>query len=114
MTISQELLLREDVFRLVCVGVKRSTLRKGRRDIKTGPLAFKMTENPKIQMVVNVTKVTYLSLAEITENEATKEGYTSLSELRDVLYQIYGEIDDTELFTCVEFEPCLESLTKAM
>lgn len=76
MNISQELLLREDVFRLVCVGVKCSTLRKGRRDIKTGSLAFKMTENPKIQMVVNVTKVTYLSLAEITENEATKEGYT--------------------------------------
>lgn len=101
---NQELLLREKMFNLVLSGQKTITSRKGKRDITTGPLIFRMTENPEKQIVVNVTKVSFVAYPDITDTEAKKEGYASVNELRNVLIRIYGEIDPSDLFTLIEFE----------
>lgn len=100
----QELLLREEIFGLVNSGVKHSTSRKGKRDIQCGSLLFKMTEDESIQTTVNVTSVRYNPYSEISDEEAVKEGYKSIEELRSVLTKIYGEINNDELFTFIEFE----------
>lgn len=100
----QELLLRREIFGKVLDGSKKSTSRKGKRDIVNGALLFKMTEDETQQVIVNVTNVRYLPYGEITEDEAKKEGYESLAELQAVLVKIYGEIPSDELFTFVSFE----------
>ena len=101
----QELLLRRDIFGKVLDGSKKSTSRKGKRDIINGALLFKMTEDETQQVIVNVTDVRFLPYWNITEEEARKEGYESLSDLRDTLIGIYGEIDKWEPFTFISFEP---------
>ena len=101
---NQPLLLKKEIFELAASGVKKSTSRKGKRDIKCGLLTFKMTEDENIQLVVNVTKVDFKPYSQISDAEARKEGYASIGELRDVLTKIYGIINDDELFTFVEFE----------
>lgn len=85
-------------------GSKKSTSRKGKRDIVNGALLFKMTEDETQQIIVNVTDVRFTTYGEISEAEAIKEGYGNLGELQDVLTRIYGEIDPNEPFTFVEFE----------
>ena len=100
----QELLLRREIFGKVLDGSKKSTSRKGKRDIVKGELLFKMTEDEMQQTIVNVTNVRYLPYGDITGEEAKKEGYESLSELQDILVKIYGEIPKGELFTFVEWE----------
>lgn len=100
----QELLLRKDIFGLVKSGIKHSTSRKGKRDIQCGLLLFKMTEDESIQEIVDVTNVRYTPYCEISNEEAIKEGYKSIEELRSVLTNIYGNISDDELFTFIEFK----------
>ena len=100
----QELLLRREIFGKVLDGSKKSTSRKGKRDIVNGALIFKMTEDETQQVIVNVTNVRYLPYGEITEDEAKKEGYESLTDLQSVLVKIYGEIPSDELFTFISFE----------
>jgi hypothetical protein len=100
----QELLLRREIFGKVLDGSKKSTSRKGKRDIIKGELLFKMTENEAEQVCVNVNNVRYLPYCEISEEEAIKEGYKSLSDLKEILTKIYGEIDPNEIFTFVEWE----------
>ena len=100
----QELLLRRDIFGKVLDRSKKSTSRKGKRDIVKGALLFKMTEDEAQQTIVNVTGVRYLPYGEITDEEAKKEGYESLSELQDILVKIYGEIAQDEPFTFIEWE----------
>ena len=100
----QELLLREEIFDKVLDGTKKSTSRKGRRDIVVGPLLFKMTEDESVQVVRNVVGVRYCAYKEITDDEARKEGYTSLADLQNILERIYGVIDPNELFTFIEWQ----------
>lgn len=102
---TQELLLRRAIFGKVLDRSKHSTSRKGKRDIVKGALLFKMTEDETQQVIVNVTNVRYIPFGEISEEEAVKEGYESVEQLRSVLFDIYGETPETELFTFVEFEP---------
>lgn len=100
----QELLLRREIFGKVLDGSKKSTSRKGKRDIVNGALLFKMTEDESQQVCVNVTNVRYTPYCEITEDEARKEGYETLLDLQDILTRIYGEIAPDETFTFVEWE----------
>ena len=100
----QELLLRREIFGKVLDGSKKSTSRKGKRDIVKGELLFKMTEDESRQMCVNVTNVRYMPYCEITDQEAKKEGYESLSDLQEILVKIYGEIAPEEPFTFIEWE----------
>ena len=100
----QELLLRREIFGKVLDGSKKSTSRKGKRDIVKGELLFKMTEDESRQVCVNVTNVRYMPYCEITDQEAKKEGYESLSDLQEILVKIYGEIGPNETFTFVEWE----------
>ena len=100
----QELLLRRDIFGKVLDGSKKSTSRKGKRDIVNGALLFKMTEDETQQIVVNVTNVCFTPYSEISETEAVKEGYNNLGELQEVLTRIYGEINQNETFTFIEWE----------
>lgn len=96
--------LRKEMFPALKNGRKTSTSRYGKRDIKVGDKAvFVMTENERIRFPVEITKVSYCTFDEITEEEAIKEGYSSLEELKNALIKIYKPAD-SDVFTLIEFK----------
>lgn len=97
----QELLLRREAFWQVANGSKKSTSRRGKRDINLGPMVIKMTENPAETLIVDVIGVDYCLLGNITNDEAIKEGYESIDALRYKLECIYGELPEDEEFTLI-------------
>lgn len=96
--------LRGDMFPALRNGKKTRTSRFGKRDIKVGEKAvFVMTENEKIKQPVEVTGVYYCKYFELTEDEAKKEGYSSLEELKTALDKIYHP-EPNDDFTIIEFK----------
>ena len=100
----QELLQRSVGFNKILCGKKTSTSRYGwRTNIEKGLLKIKMTENQELEVMVLVTDVIFTRYGELTEEEAIKEGFENLSELRAVLEDIYGELSESTPMTLVWF-----------
>lgn len=95
--------LRKEKFPLLFSKKKTSTCRQGIRHIDINDdLTFVMTEDKTFTIDVTVTDVKYIKYNELTEEEAIKEGYTSLKELQDTLKTLYT-INDNDDFTIIEF-----------
>lgn len=94
--------IRQDMFPLILSGKKISTSRQGLREIKVGQdLRFLSADGDIVDTIV--TNVEYCRFDELTEEEAFKEGYSSLDELKDVLKNLY-DIDTDPNFTLIEFK----------
>jgi hypothetical protein len=92
------------MFEKLIDGNKQSTSRLGHRDVKIGEeLLIIMTENERICYTTSVTNVKYCKFSELTEEEAKREGYNNLKELKDNLASIYNPSQDDE-FTLIYFE----------
>lgn len=94
--------LREEMFPLLG-NKKTSTSRYGYRHVSVGEdILFVMTEDETVTFPAVVTKVTHCEYNDLTEEEALKEGYGSLDDLKAVLERIYhpGEHDT---ITLIEF-----------
>ncbi len=94
--------LRKEQFLLVLSGKKTSTSRQGIRRFEVGEeIELVMTEDETCSIDVTITNVKYIKYKDLTENEAIKEGYSSLEELQLALERIYTVNDDD--FTIIEF-----------
>jgi len=82
-------------------GEKRSTIRTGQRHFEVGPLVL---QSGSESALVRVTAVQHKSFRELTEEDAKKEGYNSLEELRHELRLLYPSIRQNSPLTLVEFE----------
>lgn len=97
--------LRKEMFPLIYSGKKTCTSRQGIRDFTLyDKLIFVATEDSSISTDVIVTDIKYCKFSELTKEEAIKEGYESLEELKEVLKKIY-DISKDDNFTLVEFVP---------
>lgn len=97
--------LRKEMFPAIYSGKKTSTSRQGIRDFTLyDKLIFVATEDSSIHTDVIVTNVKHCKFDELTEEEAIKEGYESLEELKETLNKIY-DISKDDNFTLVEFVP---------
>jgi hypothetical protein len=99
----QELLQRDDLFELVVSGVKKSTVRKGVRDITEGPLVIKATESGKTKEV-NVTDVEFVKYSDLNEQDAETNGFQSLNDFKTTLTEIYGELESDQDITIVYWD----------
>ena len=99
-----EIKLRKEMFPALLNGTKTSTSRLGKRDVFVGEdLSFVMTEDENITFYAKVTNISYCNFNELTEEEAIKEGYSNLSELKNALEKIYHPADN-DIFTLIEFK----------
>lgn len=97
--------LRKEMFPLIYSGKKTCTSRQGIRNFTLyDKLIFVATEDSSISTDVIVTDIKHCKFSELTEEEAIKEGYESLEELKEVLKKIY-DISKDDNFTLVEFVP---------
>lgn len=95
--------LRKEMFPAIYSGKKTCTSRQGTRNFTPqDKLVFAATEDDSISVDVIITNVRHCKFDELTEEEAIKEGYESLEELKEVLGQIY-DISKDNNFTLIEF-----------
>lgn len=106
-----EIKLRGEMFPALKNGTKIRTSRYGKRYVTVGDMVvFVMTENEKIKCPVIITNVFYCTFYELTQEEAIKEGYSSLEELKSALRKIYNPFDD-DIYTIIEFK-LIEGMSK--
>ena len=94
--------IRQEMFPLILSGKKTSTSRQGLREIEVGQELRFLSADGDIADTV-VTNVEYCKFEELTEEEALKEGYSSVDELKDVLRNLYA-IESDPNFTLIEFK----------
>lgn len=83
-------------------GEKRSTVRKGRIAIKSGLVL--LTARGDFEPV-NVVRSRTTRMNCVTEEEAKRDGFRNLSELRAAMVRHYSKITDKSWVTVIEFEP---------
>lgn len=97
--------LRKEMFPVIYSGKKTCTSRQGIRNFtRYDKLMFVATEDNSIHTEVTVTNVRHCKFDELTTEEAIKQGYESLEELKETLKKIY-DISKDDNFTLVEFVP---------
>lgn len=104
----QGLLLANRLFPRVESGDKRLTVRQGHRPIELGPLELKSAEpvgDERIKKIVNVTRVIYTLLKNVTDKEARQDGFLGQADLATGLRSFYPEITDNDEVTLVYWDP---------
>jgi hypothetical protein len=95
--------LRKEMFEHLLNGSKKSTSRFGLRDVKVGEeLIFEMIEDNTMVHKTVVTDVIICKFSDLTEDEAKKEGYNSLKDLKEALVKIYNPVEN-DIFTLIHF-----------
>ena len=95
--------LRKEMFPAIYSGKKTSTSRQGIRDFKPGTnLTIVAQEDELTSIDVLITDVTRCKFNELNEEEAIREGYNSLKEMKETLEKIY-DISKDDNFTLIEF-----------
>ena len=97
----RQLRLKSEYFAAVGQGKKTLTIRKNRLSIQPGPLLFASGNR---RLLVNVVAVTHLTLAELTEDHAQRDGFANLEALLSFLHENYSAIDEESIFTMIEVE----------
>ncbi|RIK76513.1 hypothetical protein DCC62_11315 [candidate division KSB1 bacterium] len=82
-------------------GRKKSTIRIGRRVVRGNKLIFD-SSNSMLQVAVK--QVRYKKFSEFDEEDAHKDGFNSLVELREAVKAIYPDIKDSSRMTIIEFD----------
>ena len=95
--------LRKKMFAEVFSGKKTSTSRQGYRPIVPENELRLVAPDGSVSVDVIVTDVKHCKFDELTLEEAIKEGYSSLEEMKEVLKNLY-DIEAEDNFTLIEFE----------
>jgi len=96
-----QLRLRAEYLRLVRLGEKRSTIRKGKRDIKLGLL---LLESGTDRQVVNVTLVRHCLVKDLTIEDAQDDGFADIESLLAELLSIYSNLEGFHYVTVIKFD----------
>ena len=96
----QVLDLADKFLPLVFDGRKRTTVRKGQRTIKKGPALLRSEEQT---LPIKIVGKHYKKYSELTREDAVRDGFNSLQELRDALHEFYPDLADSDTVTVVEF-----------
>jgi len=87
---------------LIRSGRKSTTIRRGRLSISKG--MFLLTARTTDFVSVNVTDIKHTRFKCLTEEDARKDGFKSLTELERVLLKYYPDLSDNSWVTIVSFD----------
>jgi|Deesub1362B_J571_1020462.scaffolds.fasta_scaffold05745_3 hypothetical protein len=88
---------------LILRGRKSTTVRKGKRRYAKGEVV-ELTVNHKPFAKARVLGSEVKRIAELTDEDARRDGFASREELLRVLRRIYGKLSESEFVTIVHFE----------
>jgi uncharacterized protein len=95
------LTISPEYLRAIRLGLKRSTIRKGRKSIRKGLLLLTARGTTEL---VSVTEVKCISISSLTDDYARKDGFKDLNELRAALQRHYPDLRDRSLVTVISFD----------
>ena len=101
----QELQLDDTLFPSLLAGSKVGTARKGQRKIELDKLLLTATRNTEKPCVVDVERVSYTKVKDITDADASMDGYATAKDLVNVMRKYYPDIDENETITIIRFVP---------
>jgi ABC-type ATPase with predicted acetyltransferase domain len=93
--------LRPEFLKSVMCGRKSTTIRVGRKNIEQGLLVLESTQT---SLLVRVTRVTCKRFKSLTDEDARKDGYSSVDQLEKELRSIYPRLGSNSFLTQIEFE----------
>jgi hypothetical protein len=101
---TQVLKLSSALFEPIRRGLKKATIRNGKRDIEPGPLTFETPDDvqPYESVDVDVLRVSYLAFGSLNTNDAALEG-VHLSVLKESMKMFYPDISPSNIVTLIEF-----------
>ncbi len=102
-----ELVLAPDLFTLAKKGRKKATIRRGRREVPLGE-ALLCSELGVTRVIVE--RVRHCRLGELTDADAVRDGFATLSELQAALARFYNHLEPDETVTVIEFDLISTSL----
>lgn len=86
---------------------KRTTIRKGYRDVRPGPLVFETPDNTpeeqKDSVEVNVERVIYTRAGEMTDKEARQDGFKDLDDMLEGMKRYYPDFGMNTEVTIIHF-----------
>jgi hypothetical protein len=100
--LGRHVMIKGEYVDLVLRGVKRTTIRLGRVKPKYSEVILHGGGRPVAK--VKIKKVTYKKVKELTDADAIKDGFKSLTELLRALKETYGNVRDDDYVTIIEFE----------
>jgi hypothetical protein len=95
------MLIKKSLVDLIKNGRKTTTIRLGRRKVKTGALTFLSGRDT---LKVEVTRVEYKSVERLSQVDAQRDGFSSLEDLIRVLRSFYPDMEPGSEVTLVHFE----------
>jgi hypothetical protein len=99
------MMFKKELLDLVVSGRKTQTRRLHKRLLKDGRIyALKRSWIESTGDYIKITRVTHQKLGEVTEEEAGKEGFSSLEEFRNVWIRINGSWDPEMEVVVYDFE----------
>lgn len=98
----QKLTLYEDIFDELENG-KRTTIRKGRRNIALGKLMFESTQEGR-QKMVDVVMVSYTRLENVNSEDLENDGFKNHQDMWEKMQRFYPDIGLEDEVTVVKFE----------
>jgi hypothetical protein len=100
-----ELKMLQRFMTLVEQGKKTTTIRRGHRHelIHYNSVTLVATEDANKKISITITNVYFVTLEQISDKNAIRDGFESRAKLVDALTDIYGSLLPTEPMTIVEF-----------
>ena len=83
-------------------GTKRTTIRKGIRNYSGVVL---LTCEGNVFAKARINKVLVKRVGQLREEDAIRDGFENLDDLKATLKRIYGSLEDDDFITIVYFEP---------
>ena len=81
-------------------GKKKSTIRAGRRNMRSGPAVF---VSGKQHVEIEIQKVLVKPFGKLTQKDARLDGFKTLAELKRTLEGFYPKLDDKDEVTIIYF-----------
>lgn len=98
--ITRRIGLKSAFFTLVENGCKRTTIRAGAKPNMVGPALLVGGDR---SIPVEITTVDIKRYADLTQDDAERDGFATLSELKDVLATFYPDLGERDLVSILHF-----------
>ena len=97
---------KPEFFKKIKDGEKTQTLRtpSHRIHVRPGDFAACIFPGLKDQLYVTITKIGYKHFVELNEDDAKREGFESVNELKKCLLEIYPTLDNASILYYYRFE----------
>ena len=99
----KHLKFRDEYIPLVLGGLKKTTIRD-KLKYRVGEIVYIADLRGNVYCRARITRIDDKYISELSEEDALRDGFKSLDELREALKEIYGELDESRKVYIIHFK----------